>query len=195
MQAANEIIAEEAAEAVQNGAADMENETKEAVTETAEETAVAPSPTLEEQLAAAQAEAADYKDRWLRGQAEFANARKRMEKERIELYSMATADVIKKLLPVLDDFERALATAPENIRENTWLEGIELVQRKLFTILENFNVTPIEAVGQPFDPNWHEAITQEATDEYKSGDICRELQKGYKIGDRVIRPSLVAVAE
>lgn len=188
MQSGTEIIAEEATADV-NGAADIENK----------ETVVAGEidvvPTLEEQLAAAQAEAADYKDRWLRGQAEFANARKRMEKERIELYGMATADVIKKLLPVLDDFERALANVPENIQENPWLEGIDLVQRKLFNILENFNVTPIPAVGQPFDPNWHEAITQEPTDEYTSGHICRELQKGYKIGDRVIRPSLVAVAE
>ncbi|MCL4263264.1 MAG: nucleotide exchange factor GrpE [Anaerolineae bacterium] len=188
MQSGTEIIAEEAAADV-NGAADMENKEAMVAGETGE------VPTLEEQLAAAQAEAADYKDRWLRGQAEFANARKRMEKERIELYGMATADVIKKLLPVLDDFERALANVPENIRENPWLEGIDLVQRKLFNILENLNVTPIEAVGQPFDPNWHEAITQEPTDEYKSGHICRELQKGYKIGDRVIRPSLVAVAE
>lgn len=189
MQAGNEMIAEDAAEAVLNGAADVENQE---VTEG--DTAVA-TPTLEEQLAAAQTEAADYKDRWLRGQAEFANARKRMEKERIELYSMAAGDVIKKLLPVLDDFERALANVPENIRQNPWLEGIDLVQRKLFTILENFNVAPIEAIGQPFDPNLHEAISQEATDEYQSGHICRELQKGYKISDRVLRPSLVAVAE
>lgn len=190
MQAGNEIIAEEAPEAVLNGTADLENQ--EAPTE--EATAVA-APTFEDQLAAAQSEAADYKDRWLRSQAEFANARKRMEKERIELYSMAAGDVIKKLLPVLDDFERALNNVPDSIGDNPWLEGIDLVQRKLFTILENFNVTPIEAVGQPFDPNLHEAITQEAADEYESGHICRELQKGYKISDRVLRPSLVAVAE
>lgn len=195
MQAGNEIIAEEAPEAVLNGTAVAENqETTEEVATAVAETAVA-TPTLEDQLAAAQAAATDYKDRWLRSQAEFANARKRMEKERIELYNMAAGDVIKKLLPVLDDFERALNNVPDNIRDNTWLEGIDLVQRKLFTILENFNVTPIEAIGQPFDPNWHEAITQEPANEYKSGDICRELQKGYKIGDRVLRPSLVAVAE
>ncbi len=187
MQTGNEIIAEETAEAVLNGAAEVVNQ------EVAEGGTAALTP--EEQLAAAQAEAADYKDRWLRSQAEFANARKRMEKERIELYSMAAGDVIKKLLPVLDDFERAMNSVPENIRADAWLEGIDLVQRKLFTILENFNVIPIEAVGQAFDPNLHEAITQEATDEYPSGHICRELQKGYKIGDRVLRPSLVAVAE
>lgn len=197
MQTGDEIILEESGEEVLDLSA--EEEMKETV---AEETAVAEpapaaptTPTIEEQLAAAQSEAADYKDRWLRGQAEFANARKRMEKERTELYSMATAEVIKKLLPVLDDFERAMTNIPEAIQENAWLEGIELVQRKLFTILENFNVTPIESVGQSFDPNHHEAIVQEPSENYQSGEICRELQKGYKIGDRVIRPSLVAVAE
>jgi len=149
---------------------------------------------LEEQLAAAQAEAEDYKDRWMRSQAEFANARKRMEKQRLDTYSNATANVIDKLLPIVDDFERAMENLPAEISENSWLEGIQLVQRKLVATLDNFNVTAIEAVGEPFDPNLHEAITQEPTDEYESGTVCRVLQTGYKIGDRVIRPSLVVVA-
>lgn len=151
-------------------------------------------PTVEEQLAVAQAEAEDYKDRWLRSQAEFANARKRMEKQRLDTYTNATASVIDKLLPIVDDFERAMENLPEEIKDNNWLEGIQLVQRKLQATLDNFNVTAIEAVGQPFDPNWHEAITQEPTDAYESGVVCRVLQTGYKIGDRVIRPSLVVVA-
>lgn len=150
--------------------------------------------TIEEQLAAAQAEAEDYKDRWLRSQAEFANARKRMEKQRLDTYTNATVNVMDKLLPVVDDFERAMENLPPEISEHSWLEGIQLVQRKLLTLLENFNVAPIEALGEPFDPNLHEAITQEPTDEYESGSVCRVLQTGYKIGDRVIRPSLVVVA-
>lgn len=150
--------------------------------------------TVEQQLAAAQAEAEDYKDRWLRGQAEFANARKRMEKQRLDAYGNATANVIDKLLPIVDDFGRAMENLPVEIQENSWLEGIQLVQRKLLATLDTFNVTPIEAVGQPFDPNLHEAITQEMTDAYESGVVCRVLQAGYKIGDRVIRPSLVVVA-
>jgi molecular chaperone GrpE len=150
--------------------------------------------TIEEQLAAAQAEAEDYKDRWLRSQAEFANARKRMEKQRLDTYTNATVNVMDKLLPVVDDFERAMENLPPEISEHIWLEGIQLVQRKLLTMLENFNVAPIEALGEPFDPNLHEAITQEPTDEYESGSVCRVLQTGYKIGDRVIRPSLVVVA-
>ncbi len=151
-------------------------------------------PTVEEQLAAAEAEAEDYKDRWLRSQAEFANARKRMEKQRLDTYTNATAAVMDKLLPIVDDFDRAMENLPAEISEHSWLEGIQLVQRKLMATLDNFNVTPIEAVGEQFDPNLHEAITQEPTDEFESGVVCRVLQTGYKIGDRVIRPSLVVVA-
>lgn len=165
-----------------------------ATSDVEEETEETAPPTVEDELAAAQAEAADYKDRWLRSQAEFANARKRMEKQRLDTYTNATASVIDKLLPIVDDFERAMENLPEEISENSWLEGIQLVQRKLQATLDNFNVTAIEAIGHPFDPTWHEAITQEPSDEYESGMVCRVLQTGYKIGDRVIRPSLVVVA-
>lgn len=152
-------------------------------------------PSLEEQLEEARAEAAKNLDGWMRAQAEFANARKRFEKQRNEAYVNATADVVTRLLPVLDDFERALESVPADISSHSWFEGIQLVQRKLNGILEAFNVTPIEAVGQSFDPNLHEAFSQEASDEYESGVITRELQKGYCMGERVIRPSLVYVAE
>jgi molecular chaperone GrpE len=131
----------------------------------------------------------------MRAQAEFANARKRLEKQRAEAYVNSTANLAARLLPVLDDFERALENVPPEIAGSSWLEGIGLVQRKLAAILESFNVTPIDAVGQPFDPNYHEALSQEASDELESGHVTRELQKGYKIGDRVLRPSLVYVAE
>jgi len=159
-----------------------------------EETAVT-EPTLEEQLEAAKAEAAKNLDGWMRVQAEFANARKRMDKQRVEIHQRATADMAAKLLPVVDDFERAIETVPEAISSDGWFEGIQLVYRKLTTILEGMNVKVIEAVGQPFDPNHHEAIMQEASEEYESGIVTRELQKGYMLGDRVIRPSLVYVAE
>lgn len=168
----------------------------------AEETAV-PEPTdteqaapsLEEQLEAAKAEAAKNLDGWMRVQAEFANARKRMDKQRQETQQRATGDMAAKLLPVVDDFQRAMETVPETISSDIWFEGIQLVHRKLTAILESMNVKAIEAVGQPFDPNCHEAIMQEPSDDHESGTVTRELQKGYMLGDRVIRPSLVYVAE
>jgi molecular chaperone GrpE len=164
----------------------------EAAAEPAEPEAV---PSLETQLEAAKAEAARNLDGWMRVQAEFANVRKRMEKQRAETYVNATADVATRLLPVLDDFGRALHDVPDELAEHSWVEGMKLVQRKLLTIIEGLNVTPIKAVGEPFDPNFHEAIMQEASDEYESGVVTKELQPGYRMGDRVIRPSLVYVAE
>ena len=168
----------------------------------AEETAVSEptdteqaAPSLEEQLEAAKAEAAKNLDGWMRVQAEFANARKRMDKQRQETQQRATGDMAAKLLPVADDFQRAMETVPETISSDIWFEGIQLVHRKLTTILESMNVKAIEAVGQPFDPNCHEAIMQEPSDDHESGTVTRELQKGYMLGDRVIRPSLVYVAE
>lgn len=152
-------------------------------------------PSLEEQLEAAHAEAAKNLDGWMRAQAEFSNARKRMEKQRAETYHNATADVVSRLLPVLDDFGRALDEVPADVAENSWLEGMDLVRRKLLGILDSFNVTSIQAVGQPFDPNLHEAIMQEPSEEYESGVVTKELQQGYKLGDRVVRPALVYVAE
>ncbi len=162
----------------------------EVAAEDAEEVAL----TIEEQLEAAQAEAVDFRDRWMRVQAEFANARKRMDKQRALTYQNATVDLTAKILPAIDDFERAIDNVPGEISENSWFEGIELVQKKLSGVLESIGVQPIEAVGQPFDPNIHEAIQQEPSDEYESGIVARELQKGYQLGDRVIRPSLVTVA-
>jgi molecular chaperone GrpE len=188
-----EKMAEEIQDAVPEAEVGANGQETAKTGETPESETAAP-PTLEEQLAAAQAEAEDYKDRWLRSQAEFANARKRMEKQRLDTYTNATVNVMDKLLPIVDDFERAMENLPAEISENSWLEGLQLVQRKLIATLENFNVTSIEAVGEPFDPNLHEAITQEPTDEFESGVVCRVLQTGYKIGDRVIRPSLVVVA-
>lgn len=150
---------------------------------------------IEAQLAKAQEEVADFRDRWMRSQAEFANARKRMERQRIMTYQDATVELTNKLLPILDDFDRAMENVPELVEADSWFEGMQLVQRKMEGILEKFNVVPIEAVGHPFDPNLHEAITQEPSDEYESGVVVRELQKGYMVGDRVIRPSLVCVAQ
>jgi len=146
-------------------------------------------------LAAALAEAARNLDGWQRTQADFANARKRFEKQRAEAYVNANADLVAKLLPLLDDFERALATVPPGEQEDPWLVGINLVYRKMIAVLEEMGVEPVPALGAPFDPNLHEALGQEPTDEYESGVVAREMRRGYRLGERVIRPSLVMVAE
>lgn len=149
---------------------------------------------LEEELAAARAEAARNLDGWQRTQAEFANARKRFEKQRVETYVNANAELVGKLLPLLDDFERALESVPEGERDDPWISGVALVYRKMLSVLEEMNVEIIPAVGAVFDPNLHEALSQEPSTEYGSGIVVREMRRGYRLGDRVIRPSLVTVA-
>lgn len=150
--------------------------------------------TLEEQLAAAQAEAARNLDGWQRTQAEFANARKRFERQRTETSVNATADTVAKLLPLIDDFERALESVPAEDENDPWVAGMALVYRKMLSVLEDMSVQAIPAVGEPFDPNLHEALSQEPSDNYDSGIIVTEMRRGYRLGDRVIRPSLVTVA-
>lgn len=150
--------------------------------------------TLEEKLEKAETEAAEYLEGWQRARAEFANARKRLERQRIDARRNATIEVVSKLLPVLDDFDRALENVPGEIAEHDWFEGVALVNRKLRSILETLGIERIEAVGQPFDPNFHEAVLREESDEYESGIVTKELQRGYRLEDRVIRPSMVVVA-
>jgi molecular chaperone GrpE len=162
--------------------------------ETAEATAEAVEPTLEELLAAAKEKAAEYLDGWQRERAEFANARKRLEKQRAEAYKNAAVDYAARLLPILDDFDRALTNVPPDIEADSWFEGIQLVRRKLQSIMEGLKVEAIEAVGQPFDPNFHEALSLKDADGVESGTVIEELLVGYRMGDRVIRPSLVNVA-
>ena len=151
--------------------------------------------TPDDDLAAARAEAARNLDGWQRTQAEFANARKRFEKQRAEAYVNANADLVAKLLPLLDDFERALAAVPAGDRDDPWLAGVNLVYRKMIAVLEEMGVEPVPALGAPFDPNMHEALGQEPSDAYESGVVAREMRRGYRLGERVIRPSLVMVAE
>lgn len=175
----------------------IKEQTDEQIEETTEtsENGTGTENSLESQLEEAKAEASKNLDGWMRAQAEFANAKKRFERDRLMAYTNAKADVMSKLLPILDDFDRAVTNAPEEITSHDWYAGINLVERKLLGLLEQFNVEPLDPVGKPFDPNLHEALSQEPSDEYESDIVTRELQKGYKIGDRVIRPSLVYVAE
>lgn len=149
---------------------------------------------LQQELEEQKAKAAEYLDGWQRARAEFANYKKRIEKEQEDMIKSANGAFIVKLLPIMDDFERAFQTLPLDLMGMTWLEGIALIQRKLQVLLEQEGVTVIESEGQMFDPTLHQAVTHEESEEHEEGQIMGEVQKGYKMGDKVLRPSLVRVA-
>ena len=142
-------------------------------------------------------ETREQSDEHLRGMqraaADFANYRRRVDEEREGLSQFSNALLIGKLLAVLDDFDRALETVPPGTNEG-WVDGVRLVERKLRALLEAEGVTPIEALGQPFDPNLHEAVVYEETADHPDNQVIGELQRGYRLRDRVLRPSLVRVA-
>jgi len=148
---------------------------------------------LEKQLEEAQSNVSEYKDGWMRSQAEFQNYRKRIERDNEMMYASMKGDIIKKVLPVLDDLERALQNRPSN--SGAWISGIELIQKKLLSILEAEGAKRIEAVGAAFDPNFHEAISHEPIVGVQSGHVIEVVQNGYMLGERVIRPALVRVAQ
>ncbi len=127
---------------------------------------------------------------WQRAQADYVNYKRRSEQEKEEISQFANAILVLNLLPILDDWERALASVPDDQADLNWIEGIRLIERKLRGVLEAQGLSPIEAMGQPFDPNLHEAAMQGKGEE---GIVVEELQKGYKFRDRVIRPSKVVV--
>jgi molecular chaperone GrpE len=133
-------------------------------------------------------------DRLLRTAAEFDNYRKRVERERRELSEYAGADILTDLLPIVDDLERALQ-APAGGDAETYRRGVELIHRQMLTLLQKRGVKPIEAVGTQFDPNFHEAVMQEVSADHREGEVMAELRRGYTLGDRLLRPSVVKVAK
>jgi molecular chaperone GrpE len=148
----------------------------------------------EERYRQEQAKADDYLARWQRTQADLANLRRRAQQEREETIKRSNEELIRDMLPVLDSFDRALASMPDNLRQLTWIDGIVLVERQLRMALLRHGVAAIEAQGQKFDPTQHEAVAHKATTEHADETITAELQKGYRLHDRVLRPSLVEVA-
>jgi len=171
----------------------IEEAAAEEVTEEVEETSEL--ETLRQELEEAKAQAAEYLDGWQRARAEFANYKKRNEQERQELFKLANSTLISRLLPIFDDFERAFQTLPSNLLSLTWIDGVALVYRKLQAILDGEGLTHMETEGQSFDPLVHEAVTYEESAEHQEGQIIGEVQRGYKLGDRVLRPALVRVAK
>jgi len=147
---------------------------------------------LKRQLDEAKVRVAEYKDGWARSQAEFQNYKKRLDRDNELMYVSMKGDIIKKVLPALDDLERALQNRPA---ENAWASGIELIVRKLQNMLESEGIKRIQAEGEEFDPNFHEAISHEPADGVSSGHVIAVVQNGYMLGERVIRPALVRVAQ
>jgi molecular chaperone GrpE len=145
---------------------------------------------LKQALAEEKAKAEANLAGWQRAQADYINYKRRSEQEKNEISQLANSILILNILPILDDWERALASIPEELADLSWVEGIRLIERKLRGILEAQGLSPIEAVGQPFDPTLHEAAMQGKGEE---GIVVGELRKGYKFRDRVIRPSKVVV--
>ena len=185
-------------EAHQEGQAPEAAEIEEAPVEAEAGEAVQPGDddlaALQQELEAVKAKEAEYLDGWQRAQAELANARKRFQREQQQSYANARADVLSRLLPVVDDFERAMETLPAESPEQTWSEGVRMILHKLNKLLEQEGVEPIEALGQEFDPFLHQAITHEPSAQVPSGHVLGVVQKGYKVGDRVLRPSMVRVS-
>ncbi len=150
---------------------------------------------LNEQLAQAQAQAAEYLDSWRRAAAELSNARKRMQREQAEHAATANARLLEKLLPIIDDVDRAFAALPAEVADDEWVNGFRLIQRKLQSLLDSEGVKVIQAHGQEFDPAVHYAVSHEEQPGFSDGQVIAEVAKGYKLGDKVLRPAMVRVAK
>lgn len=166
--------------------------TDETTEETAEETTEATDPNSQAMLQAEEL-IEEANNRHLRLAADFDNFKKRVRQERLELLQYASASLAERLLPVLDDFERVLEHAPEGTDTN-WLKGVRMTAQKLQEALQSVGVETIEAVGAPFDPKLHEAIGTEESADLPEDTVVKELRRGYRIHDRVLRPALVSVA-
>ena len=142
---------------------------------------------------AMQAKIDELEDRVKRQMAEFENFRKRTDKEKAMMFETGAKSVIDKILPVVDNFERGLATIPEDDENSAFANGMKMIYKQMMDELDKLGVKPIEAVGQEFDPNFHNAVMQVESEEYESGIVAQELLKGYMYHDSVVRHSMVAV--
>ena len=149
---------------------------------------------LREALETKTREADEHRDRYLRAAAEFDNARKRAAREREDYTRYANESLLRELLPVLDNFDRALQAARGEAGAETVTAGVELIQRELLRVLEKFGVTPFASVGQPFDPERHEAIARVPAEGQPEGTVMNETARGYPLNRRVLRPAMVTVA-
>jgi len=155
---------------------------------------VEPTP-LAPEIAQAIEERDQLRDRLLRTQAEFDNYRKRVERERLETIERAAESVLRDVLPVVDDLERALDAEPGNEAAASYRKGVELIHRQLTELMTRRGVKPIDTVGKDFDPHLHQSVASEAVPGARDGEIVQELRRGYTLGERLLRPAMVKVAQ
>lgn len=158
------------------------------------EEAAGSSPEAAE-LEAARKQAEENQERYLRVQADFDNFRRRSRQEKEDFARYASSMLVEQLLPVLDNFERAIAASRDTSDFESLLKGIDMIQRQLNQVLEQEGLKPMEAVGQPFNPEFHQAIMQVESEEHEEGIVVEELQKGYQFKEKVLRPAMVKVAK
>jgi molecular chaperone GrpE len=137
----------------------------------------------------------DYYDRFLRKSAEFENYRRRTDRERRELAESAAADLLEELLPLVDDLERALEAKAGDESVDAYRRGVGIIHRQLLEVLRKRGVVPLDSVGQPFDPHFHQAVAHEVSPSHAEGTVMQEFRRGYKLGDRLLRPAMVKVAK
>ena len=144
----------------------------------------------------AEAAVADMKQRYIRLQADFANFKKRTASEKLQISEVVKMEVLQNVLPVIDNFERALQVPQDKLTDElkSFVDGYEMIYKQLITVLEKEGVTKIDAVGKPFDPNYHQAVMRVASDEYDNDVVVEVLQEGYLLGDKTLRPAMVKVA-
>lgn len=173
-------------------------ETPETENKTSEDTEKTPNEKTgkdDKSTAALKEKIDDLQDRVKRQMAEFENFRRRSDKEKEQRFSMGERNVIEKILPIVDNFERGLAAVPEDEAKSAFAEGMDKIYKQLVKQLTDLGVTPIEAVGHEFDPNLHNAVMQVESEEYESGIVAQEFQKGYMYHDSVLRHSMVGVSK
>ena len=194
-------MAEEKKQAEQAEAPETEKETAAEETQAQEETVEETPAKAEEKKEKKKSKKKDKKDdkieelndRLLRNMAEFENFRNRSEKEKAAKFDMGAKNVVEKVLPIVDNFERGLAAVPEEEKDNAFVKGMEAVYKQFTTVLEEIGVTPIEAVGKEFDPNLHNAVMHDEDETKEANIISEEFQKGYMYKDSVVRHSMVKV--
>ena len=171
-----------------------EEVTEEVKEETVEEAQAEPKEEVKEEAFEKEESAEEQEsEKYIRLMAEFQNFKKRAAKEKTDIHAYANEKLMNELLPVLDNFERALETKTEEVE--SYAKGMELIFSQMKTALENHGLKEIEALGETFDPNKHNAVMTEESEEYESGKVCKVLQKGYELNGRVIRPAMVAVVK